>query len=181
MALDQLKDKTRPLDGKNKILLFRRFEDRHKEQATRLVFQKEHTLAFNRAIDRFVTKDGSVVKPGELETSISITAVQSVNDPTAEMLQQAVVEGEMLEVWEVNLDPEAKDEEGKFPSIYARGYLDSWEMPAGAEGEAEISTNFIIDRKPQRGYTELDKELEEAIQYDFHDVKPMDEEENELP
>lgn len=157
-------------EGKYKILLFRRFEDRHKEKATRLVFQTDHTFEFNRAIDSFVTKDGRAIKPGELESAVSISAIQATGDPTAEMLMQSVIEGEKLELWEVNIDPKAKDENGEYPAIYARGYLDNWSIPSPAEGEATIDSNFVVDLKPQFGRTSLDAELEEAVQYAFHDV-----------
>src|SRR5690625_6609115 len=85
--------------GKNKILLFRRLKDAGDEGAIKLVFQTGHTFEYSRALDKVVTKDGTIIKVGGLETEVSIEAIQAVNDPAAEMLRESVIKGEKLELW----------------------------------------------------------------------------------
>src|SRR5690625_39743 len=101
--------RTKMLQGKYKILLFRKYGD-EQEDATKLVFQTEHSFDYSRDLDRIVTKDGTVVKVGDLETGVDIDAIQSVKDPAYEMLQEAAIKGEKLELWEVNIDPDLEED-----------------------------------------------------------------------
>lgn len=156
------------VQGKNRILLFRKLSDQAVE-AAKLVFQTEHTFSFSRSLDKIVTKDGTLIKVGELESAVSISAIQAVGDPVAAMLQESVLKGEKLELWEVTVDESLKKDD-KYPAVYCRGYLDSWELPASADGEATISTNFNVELEPQFGMATLTAEQEEAVQYIFHDV-----------
>lgn len=155
--------------GKNKILLFRKLSE-GTSTAAKLVFQTEHTFSYSRSLDRIVTKDGSIIKVGELEAEVSIEAIQAKTDPTAAMLREAAIKGEKLELWEVTLDEELKTQEGKYPAVYAQGYLDSWEDTSGAEDEATVSSNFIVELEPQFGEATLTVEQEEAVQYAFKDT-----------
>src|SRR5690625_4296592 len=92
-------DQIQMLEGKNKILLFRRMKDKS-EKAAKLVFQTEHTFTYERELDSIVTKDGAIVKVGELEAEVEVTAIQAKNDPVSTMLESAVINGERLELWE---------------------------------------------------------------------------------
>lgn len=156
------------LQGKNRILLFRKLSDQA-VTAAKLVFQTEHVFGYSRSLDKIVTKDGSVIKVGELETEVSIEAIQSKGDPVSEMLRDSVIKGEKLEMWEVTVDEDLKEEE-KYPAVYVQGYLDSWETPASAEDEATISSNFIVELEPQFGLATLNEEQQEAVQYAFKDT-----------
>jgi len=164
------------LDGKNKILLFRRMKDQG-ASAAKLIFQTEHTFEYERELDAIVTKDGTVVKVGELETEVDIEAIAAKNDPVGSMLQSAMINGERLEIWEVNVDEDLADD-GKYPAVYAQGYLSSWAPTASAEDESEISSTFIVDLKPQFGFATLTAEQQEEVQYAFKDTVADDEDES---
>lgn len=155
------------LQGKNKILLFRKLGET--EDAAKLLFQTEHTFDYSRELDKIITKDGVVIKVGELETEVSIEAIQAKSDPTAKMLQDAVINGDKLEMWEVTVDEDVKEDD-KYPAVYCQGYLENWELPAGAEDEAEVSSTFQVELAPQFGLTGLTEEQEEAVQYAFIEV-----------
>lgn len=157
------------LDGKNKILLFRKLSEQ-KTEAAKLVFQTSHTFSYSRELNSIVTKDGRIVRPGELESEVSVEAIQSKRDPLASMLKEAVIKGEKLELWEVTVDEDLKDVDGKYPAVYAQGYLGEWEEEAGAEDEGTISTTFTVEMEPQFGYATLTEEQEEAVQYAFKDT-----------
>lgn len=157
------------MQGKNKILLFRDFANQQ-EEAAKLVFQVEHTFSYSRSLDRIVTKDGTVIKVGDLEAEVPIEAIQAKNDPVREMLEEAAIKGKKLELWEVTVDEELKNEEGKYPAVYAQGFLDSWENPANAEDEATVSSNFFVELEPQKGFATLTAEQEAAVQYAFRDT-----------
>lgn len=165
------------LQGKDKVLLFRNLKNTELE-AAKLVFQTDHTFTYSRDLDKIITKDGTVIRRGELETEVAgIEAIQSKNDPTVALLQDAVIKGEKLEIWELTVDEDLKDEEGKYPAVYAQGYLGSWELPANVEEEATISSDFQVELEPQFGYGTLTEEQEDAVQYMFRDTIAIDPEE----
>lgn len=95
--------------------------------------------------------------------------MQSKDDPVAEMLQSAVLDGEKLEIWEIAVD-EDLEEEGQYPAMYAQGFLTSWEEGAGAEDEATYSGDFMIELVPQFGLATLTPDQENDIQYAFKDI-----------
>lgn len=157
------------LFGKQKVLLFRKLADKAKGSmdGAKLVFQVDHTFTYNRELDRIQTKDGVIVKVGGLEAEVPIEALQSKEDPTADMLKQSVLKGEKLEMWEVTVDEDLKDTQGRYPAVYAQGYLDSWEIGANVEDESTVSSNFIVEMVPQEGFTALSEDQETAVQYAF--------------
>lgn len=155
--------------GKNKILLFRRLKDQSIDDAIKLVFQTGHTFTMSRAIDKVNTKDGSINKIGDLETEVSIEAIQAKSDSTGNMLRDSVMNEETLELWEVTIDEDLKVEE-KYPAVYAQGNLDQWEWSAEVEDESTISSTFFVELKPQFGYATLTAEQQEAVQYAFRDT-----------
>lgn len=157
------------LEGKNKILLFRMLKDADKE-AAKLSFQKSHTFDFTRDADAIVTKDGTIRKLNDLESEVTgIEAVQAKEDPVATMLLDALFDGEKLELWEVTVDEDLKEED-KYPAIYCQGYLTSWSTDNGAEDEATYSGDFAIELIPQFGFATLTEEQQEAAQYAFKDT-----------
>lgn len=157
------------LQGKNKILLFRKLKESNQE-AAKLAFQTEHTFSYSRSLDRIVTKDGTIIKVGELESEVSIEAIQAKDDPLRDDLRDSVLKGQKLELWEVTVDEELKSDDGKYPAVYAQGYLDSWEDSSSAEDESTVSGNFIVELEPQFGMATLTEEQEEAVQYAFKDT-----------
>src|SRR5690625_5210651 len=161
------------LQGKNKILLFRNMKNQS-ENAAKLVFQTEHTFSYSRELDAITTKDGKVIKVGELESEVEINAIQAKKDPVAEMLRDAVIDGERLELWEVNIDLEV-EEDGKYPAVYCHGFLERWQPASSTDDEAEISSTFKVDLKAQFGMATMTEEQKEAAQYAFRDTIAGDE------
>lgn len=157
------------MQGKNRILLFRKLSEQE-GAAAKLVFQTSHTFSYNRSLDAIITKDGRIVKVGPLESEVSLEAIQAKNDPVSKMLKEAVIKGEKLELWEVSVDEELKTSDGKYPAVYAQGFLGSWEDSAGAEDEATVSSTFTVELEPQFGEATLTAEQEKAVQYVFKDT-----------
>lgn len=157
------------LEGKNKILLFRRLADQDTD-AAKLAFQTTHTFSYSRELESVITKDGSIVSPGDLESEVSIEALQSKDDPLATMLKEAVITGEKLELWEVTVDEDVQNEEGKYPAVYVQGYIGEWEEEAGAEDNATMSGTFTVEMEPQFGYATLTEDQQDAVQYAFRDT-----------
>nr|DAH03621.1 MAG TPA: major tail protein [Caudoviricetes sp.] len=151
--------------GKNKILMFRKLGD--KTAAAKLALQTEHTWKYERSTDSEKTKDGAIVKDGGLEVTLSIEAVTS-RDDVNKMLKNSVVNGEKLEVWEIDLAGEKQGQ--KYPALYAQGALSSWEVPDNVEDLETLSTEMTIEGKPVEGYATLTASQVEEINYAFKDT-----------
>ena len=165
--------KTAMLEGSRKVLLFRVLGD--KDSAAKLVFQRQHTFSYNRELEQIETKDGKVIQVGGLESTVSIEALQAKTDPVRDILKQSVIDGQMLELWEVTVDEdlvntEEGENKGKYPGIYCQGYLDSWEDSAEAGTNASVSTNFNVQLKPQFGWATMTEDQISAAQYEFTDT-----------
>ena len=151
--------------GKNKILMFRKLGD--KTAAAKLALQTEHKWKYERKNDSTATKDGSVVSDKGLEVTLSIEAVTS-RDDINKMLKNSVVNGEKLEVWEIDLAGEKQGE--KYPALYAQGALSSWEVPDNVEDLETLSTEMTIEGKPVEGYATLTNSQINEINYAFKDT-----------
>lgn len=151
--------------GKNKILMFRKLGE--KSAAAKLALQTEHSWSYERSTDVTKTKDGAVSSDGGLEVTLSIEAVASADDLN-KMLKDSVINGDVLEVWEIDL---AGQKSGvKYPALYAQGKLSSWEVPSNVEDLETISTEMTINGKPVEGFATLTADQEAAIQYAFADT-----------
>lgn len=155
--------------GKDKILMFRLLSEAAAKSAAKLALQVEHEWEYNRDTDTTQTKDGSITTDGGLEVSLSISGLSS-NDEVNRMLKGSVINGAMLEVWEVDLAE--KNEDNKYAAIYARGKLNSWTVPANVEDFEELETEMSIEGVPQEGLVTLTQEQEQYIQYAFSDITP---------
>lgn len=157
------------IQGRDKILMFRRLSKATEDTAGKLALQTEHTLNYSRSTSTTQTKDGTVSSKGGLEVTVSINAV-STDDEVNNMMFEAMEAGEILECWEINLAKE--DESGKYAALYMQGLLDTWEVPSDSENVSEFSANLIVNDKPKKGYATLTEQQQEEIAYAFRDTTP---------
>ena len=155
----------KPILGKDKILKFRRLADAAKGGAARLALQIEHTITYEANADSKMTKDGPINYSGGVNTTIEMSAV-STRDEVNNMLRQAVLKQELLEVWEIDIGAEP-NEKGEFPAKYGRGLLSEWEDPANVEEASQFTTTFNVDGELQDGYVKVPDEEIREVQYVF--------------
>lgn len=162
-----------PVYGRDRILMFRRYDQRTQEGAAKLALQTQHSWKFEAKSDSTETKDGNINSPATAVATLDIEAIAS-NDPVNKMLEQAVKDGAKLEVWDINLA--APQEDGnKFEARYGQGYMQDWETPAEVGKLTELKTTMNIDQLPQDGFATLTTEQQNEIQYAFQDtVKATD-------
>ncbi|GAO99833.1 phage major tail protein, TP901-1 family [Fructobacillus ficulneus] len=137
-----------PVQGKDKVLMFRLFQDKDKADATRLALQTTHSIKNSRKNDTTATKDGSVVSVGSLETTIDIEAIAS-DDLTNQVLAYAQKKGLALEAWEIDFSQAPQN--GKYVAQYGVGYLSDWETPADVESNTTIKTTLTINGELVKG------------------------------
>lgn len=164
-------EENKAMHGRNKVLFFRELSKASAEPAKKLVFQTEHVFSYSNENDVIMTKDGAIISNKGVSTEVSITAIQAVGDPVIEFMRNSVLNTVKLEMWEVNVDEDAKNESGLYPAIYCQGYLNEWEDPANVEDFVETSTTFTVEQKPQWGYVELSETQVQAVQYAFRTLE----------
>ncbi len=137
-----------PKKGKDKVLMFRLFQDKNKAEATRLALQTTHSIKNSRKNDSAPTKDGNIVSVGALETTIDIEAYAS-DDLTNQVLAYAQKKGLEVEVWEIDFSQEPQG--GKYMAQYGVGYLSDWEVPAEVDSNTTIKTTLTISGELVKG------------------------------
>lgn len=156
------------VQGKRVIYLFRKLADAVSKAATVMAFTTDNTRSMSKDTETTATKDGEINTPGALEHTIDCTAILAVGDTMAQDMEDAVANGELLEIWEVNL--EDKTDGGKYNGKYFQGYATEWEMSSAAEDHAEYSTSFAINGAGVRGEVTVSEEQAEAAAYVFKDT-----------
>ncbi|ELK47181.1 phage major tail protein, TP901-1 family [Halobacillus sp. BAB-2008] len=159
--------------GVHKVLYFRKLGEADK--AAKLVFQTEHSKSYSRDREKTETKDGAVSSTAPLEDEVSITAIQSTEDPTFTMLEDSIVEDFPVEMWEVDLskktvEGETGSEITKFEAEYRQGYITEWEPSSPSEDDAEVEGTFVTEGIRQKGKVTLPDEDLQTLSYVFHDL-----------
>lgn len=156
------------VQGKRIVYLFRKLSDAAKNAATVMAFVTDNTRSLSKDTETTATKDGEINTPGTLEHTIDCTAILATDDTMAQDMEDAVADGELLEIWEVNLDDPASS--GKYNGKYMQGYATEWELASNAEDHAEYSTSFAINGAGVRGEVTVSEEQAEAAAYAFKDT-----------
>ena len=159
------------LMGKNTVLLFRLLKEQGTQSAVKLAFQTEHELTESRDTDTTATKDGNIVTPSALETSLDCTSILAKGDETADKLRQALRDYEKIEIWEVDLSTKGSGSDAeKYKAMYYQGYVSEWSKSPSAEDSIELSLTFTIEGVGQSGFVTLTPEQENVVKYVFKDV-----------
>lgn len=162
------------LKGKNQILLWRLLKDAATASGAKLAFQTEHSVSKSRSTDTTITKDGPIVTGGGFEEEVPFTCIMAKDDPVVDLLNSAIADDEVLELWEVNITDGG--EAGKYPGKYRQGVLSELNETKNAEDLVELEGTFITNGMAKDGEVTLTAEQAEVVQYAFRDVTPYTEE-----
>ena len=154
--------------GKDIILLYRVLSKASKEAAWKLAVQTEHSNEKKRDYNTTATKDGPVGALAEVEYSLSATSIAANGDPHLDEMDKAFDDGEIIEVWEI--DKAEKGSDGKYKAKYLRAYLTSFSYEPNSEDALELSLEFGVFGKPQKGQATLTEEQANVVQYVFKDT-----------
>lgn len=157
--------------GKNIILLYRLLTKAKEEAAWKLAFQTEHSSEKTRDYNTTPTKDGPVGALAEAEYTLSATSIVADGDPHIDEMDDAFDNGDIVEVWEIDKAEKGTDDKtGKYKAKYLRAYLTSFSYEPNSEDALELSLEFGVFGKPQKGYATLTDEQAEVVQYVFKDT-----------
>lgn len=159
------------LRGIDVILLYRRLSQASKEAAWKMAFQTEHENSITRDSDTVVTKDGTVQSLKPVAYDFSATSLIGRDDPHVDEMRKAMLDGELIELWEINRVEKGTDTNAdKYKATYYQGYIAEYTPTANAEDNVELSMSFAINGVGQDGYATLTEEQEEVVQYTFKDT-----------
>ncbi|MBS4460532.1 phage major tail protein, TP901-1 family [Lactococcus petauri] len=154
--------------GKDIILLYRLLSKATKEAAWKLAFQTEHSNEKTRDYNTTATKDGIIGSLAAIEYSLSATSIAANGDPHLGEMDDAMDNGDIIEVWEI--DKAEKGSDGKYKAKYLRAYLTSFSYEPNSEDALELSMEFGVFGKPQKGNATLTEEQANVVQYVFKDT-----------
>lgn len=156
-----------PIEGIDRVLMFRLKENADKENAKRLALQTTHTVKESAKVATTATKDGTIVAPGTLTTTIEIEALGSdtvVND----MLHYAAKQQKVVEVWEIDFSKPAGD--NQYMAQYGYGYLSDWETPAKVGTDATIKTTLTLNGQLVKGKATVSAQDAATVNNFFRDT-----------
>ena len=159
--------------GSKLVYLFRLLSDAVKENGTVLAFTTENGKTISKDSDSTATKDGAIRTPGEPEIEITATALLAKGDTMVKKLQKAMLDNELVEIWEANLEEKAGDNTDKFSGTYYQGYVTECETTSNAEDYVEVSLTFAINGTGAEGEVTVSAEQQEVAAYVFKDTTKM--------
>ena len=160
----------KPVYGKNLVYLFRPHSKASAMDGTVMAFVTENKRSKKVDTESTATKDGSIVSPSTMEQEITTKSYMAENDENMKVIEDAMDENELMDIWEANLQEKAKSGENKFAGRYFQGYLTQFEVTSSAEGYAEIATAFAINGKGVKGDVTVTKEQQALADYMFADT-----------
>ncbi len=154
--------------GSRLIYLFRR----HSQATTAgniLAFTTDNSRSVSNDADSTVTKNGVIRTPGEPEIEITATSIMAKDDDTVKTYEQAMLAGELFDIWEVNLDSPSTTS-GKYEGTYYQGYLTSLDKNSNPDNYVEVSWTFGVNGKGATGDVTVTAEQIEQASYVFTDA-----------
>ena len=157
--------------GKNLVYLYRLASESATADGTRIAFTTEDELSISADADATATKDGSVRGASVAELEKTMTSLMGSDDPMLPKMKQAILNGSLIELWEVNLDKPVTGQTGKFSGTYYQGYLSEFTTSSPADGNVEVSMTIGINGKGADGSVTVDASQQDDSQYTFVDAK----------
>lgn len=154
--------------GVDIILLYRLLKNAKTEAAFKLAFQTEHQNEISRDADAQKTKDGNIQNLSAVEYDFSATSIVAKGDKHVDELKKAIINGELVEIWEI--DKAEKNTDGKYKATYYQGYITKYGMTANSEDSVELELEFSINGVGKDGFATLTADQAEVVQYVFKDT-----------
>lgn len=158
------------VQGKRMVYLYRLHKDAATTDGATLAFVTENSRTKSKESESTVTKDGSITTPGAIEQEITSTSLLAKDSEMVEKLEDALDNGDLLDIWEANLDDPAEGGANKFKGRYFQGYLTELEKTSSAENYVELSLTFAINGAGVRGDVTVTAEQQEMANYVFADT-----------
>lgn len=160
------------IHGKNIVFMIRRYADRATKAASSIIFQTDYGRELKADSDATATKDGNVNTSKPASTEVTAALILSTLDDTINTLEEASQKGDLLEIWEVNLQQPVTGagSTSRYKGKYMQGTVTSLKIAAKAEDLATADVTFSINGEPQSGEITLSAANKQDIDYVFADT-----------
>ena len=158
-----------PVAGNRVVYLYRVLSKAATNAATQIAFTTENSTTYSADADSTVTKDGVVRAAADPEVEINATSVLTKGNTIIDDLKKAMINKELIEIWEANLD-EPGSGDNKFKGTYYQGYLTEFEKTSEAEGNVEVSLAFGVNGSGVDGDVTVTTEQQALAAYVFKDT-----------
>lgn len=153
------------------ILLYRILSKSTEEAAWKLAFQTEHDNGISRDSDSTATKDGPIQNLSQVEYDFSATSIVAKNDPHVDEMKQALIDGEIIEIWEIDRAEKGTNTNAeKYKATYFQAYISSFSNNPNSEDALELELEFAVNGIGQPGWATLTEDQAEVVQYQFKDT-----------
>ena len=154
--------------GKNLIYMYRLNSESATVDGVRIAFTTENEMSISSDADATATKDGSVRGASVAELELTAKSLMDADDAMIPKLKSAILNGSLLDVWEVNLD---KPKTGnKFEGTYYQAYITEFTTSSPADGNVEVSMTFGINGSGATGDVTVPTSQQDDGQYTFVDT-----------
>ena len=158
------------VQGSKIIYLYRLLKEQATEDAFRLAFVTEDSISYEKDADSTITKDGAIRTPSAAEIEKPVTCILAKGDTDVKKLKEAMLNDELIELWEANLDEPVEGEENKFYGTYFQGYITSYEKTSNAEDMVEIQMTVGVNGTGKDGEVTVPPDQQEDASYVFVDT-----------
>ena len=158
------------VQGSKIIYLYRLLKEQATEDAFRLAFVTEDSISYEKDADSTITKDGAIRTPSAAEIEKPVTCILSKGDTDVKKLKEAMLNDELIELWEANLDEPVEGEKNKFYGTYFQGYITSYEKTSNAEDMVEIAMTVGVNGTGKDGEVTVPADQQEDASYVFVDT-----------
>lgn len=154
--------------GTHLIYMYRLNSEASSADGVRIAFTTENEMSISSDADATATKDGSVRGASVAELELSASSLMDADDAMIPKLKKAILDGSLLDVWEINLD---KPKTGnKFEGTYYQAYITEFTASSPADGNVEVSMTFGINGKGADGDVTVPSSQQDDGQYSFVDT-----------
>lgn len=158
------------IQGKRVVYMYRPLSKQSEEDAKRIAYTKENENSISVDAESTATKDGALRSPGVPEIELSATSILAKGDEMISAMKKAMLKGEVIEIWEINLDePASGGGSNKFKSTYYQGLCTEYTLSSPSDDWTELSLTFGMNGTGAEGdATVSDSDLDEM--YTFVDT-----------
>lgn len=158
------------VQGKQIVYLYRIASKAGTNEGVALAFTTENERSTTKESESTVTKDGAIRTPGAAEIEITATSILAKGDTLVDELEEAMLNDELIEIWEANLEEPVADNTNQFKGKYFQGYLNECTRTSSSEEAVEISLTFGINGNGAAGNVTVSAAQQELANYVFKDT-----------
>lgn len=156
--------------GTSLVYLYRVYSEQRTADGVRIALTTEDEISISKDADATPTKDGSVRGSGVAEIEKTCSSLMGATDPMIDKLKNAMLNDQLIEIWEANLDKPVGTGTNKFSGTYYQGYLSDLSVSSPADGNVTIDMTFGINGKGATGDVTVPTSQQDSDLYEFVDT-----------